>query len=290
MKAYVRSKQVLCLLKEYGPLSFRALKSMMEPKISDPRLHEVLWRMKKNNFVSLRHERLFRGAGVFYRLPHEEIARARIAEFIGCNPEDLLQPYFQQRELLHAELCALWTYYFRKSFPSLNVLRDFQIENNSEALTALIYNKDERDFIPDILLIDKRPSEKPIFIAVEVERSHKSIQRLVAKLKKYASGSHIDGLIYICDSDILQHIIQSIYQTRVLKKAHRVGSYAKDFLLLGRNEERPDLVAQKLFNSESESTSLNEWMSKLCTALRKNICTKKYRDQKSPTGVMHRQI
>src|ERR1035437_7661091 len=102
-----RGLQILKLLKQHGPLSFRGLLKMIEPKIKDRRLHGSLRILLKNGFIKKRQERVFRGSGVFYQLRQEGVVHDKLSSILKCPPSELLQPFFRSRELMHTEACAL---------------------------------------------------------------------------------------------------------------------------------------------------------------------------------------
>ena len=67
----------------------------------------------------------FAGKGVFYNLCQQEDVLKEIAEFTGLGVDELKQPHFRHRELLHSECCALWAHVLKKMFPEAHVVRDF---------------------------------------------------------------------------------------------------------------------------------------------------------------------
>ena len=105
-----RGLMILRLLKLHGPLSFRAIKSMMEPKMKNRRLHDSIARLKRKGFIDMRYERIFRGSGVFYQVTQDRSKHKEMAGLMGCRPEELNQAHIQLRELLHSENCALWAH------------------------------------------------------------------------------------------------------------------------------------------------------------------------------------
>lgn len=268
-KSHARSKQVLLLLKEYGPLSFRGLRSMIEPAIKERRLHDTLARLVKRGFVVRRHERLFRGAGIFYQLCQTASARLKMADLLDCSAENLLQPQFRRRELLHAEACALWAFYFRKCFQKISVLRDYEIQQSTQASRPLLSLNQDPDLEPDLLLLYKTETGKvQTSIAVEIERSQKSDARLLAKLKKYANGSLLDGVVYVCESERIERVIRLIYQKKVMHRAHRIKQYGNNFLLFCRADQKPAVAVQLVYNSDFKNVSLSDWLTYLSSTQR----------------------
>lgn len=85
ISSYTRSKQVLQLLKSYGPLSFRSLHWMMRPSMNERRLHDAIARLCRNGFIQRRHHHLFRGAGVFYQVTQAKEKRNAIAKKLECS-------------------------------------------------------------------------------------------------------------------------------------------------------------------------------------------------------------
>ena len=259
-----RGLQILKLLKLHGPLSFRGLKAMVEPEIKDRRLHSSLARLTKNGFIRRRQERVFRGTGVFYQLRQEDEVREQIALVLKCQPDELLQPYFRSRELMHTEACALLAHRLGILFPESLLIRDFEFPSHSFAHEILLTERGDYELCPDVLMIFKSDAVGPmVSVAFEVERSRKSEQRLVSKLNKYARGTVLDGLVYVCDSKAVSVPVCQVFKAKVNPDALRINHYGEYFFLFSDEPNQLFLGKTKMFNSDGMPISLEAWVTQL---------------------------
>lgn len=96
-----------------------------------------------------------------------------------------------------------------------------------------------------------------------MERSLKSRERLMRKLRKYSEETRIDGLIYICDSDDISATLRSVYGAGVLRQSLRVGHYSENFILFSDGIARRGERTPRVFNASLESVDLAHWMSSM---------------------------
>lgn len=261
---YVRGKQIIHLLKTHGPLPYRTLKRMIEPAMTKDKLLKALKRLQKKNYVERRFENVFSGRGVFYNLCQQEETLKEMAEFMSVEVDELKQPHFRHRELLHSECCALWVHVLMKMFPEANIVRDFDFQNSKSAEKVMLTSAQELDLHPDLLLIfPESKSQNEIAIAVEIERTPKTVRRLRQKLKKYANGTHVDGVIYLCDTQHITNSIFKVYSEKPLQDSKRVGHYSDNFLLFGDSLSIHTERFLELFNSRFKAVFLPNWITYL---------------------------
>jgi hypothetical protein len=103
-----------------------------------------------------------------------------------------------------------------------------------------------------------------IYVGVEIERQHKNHEKLRLKIKKYADGTDLDGVIYVCSQHRISQPISLIYTSKLLDRAHRINHYGRNFLLFVGDKstvQDGDIVMQ---NSDFKSVSLKNWIHILC--------------------------
>lgn len=262
IRANQRKVHVLRALKEYGPLSFRVLKTLVKPPIQDRRLHDCLARLCKQELVTKRNESVFRGAGTFYQIAQSYWARVVNGSTLGCRADELHQPECSHRELVHSERCAVWANELKQRFSDTLVLRDFEFRKHAWVRDILMSDGSDRDMTPDLLMVFRSEQEpKRVCIAVEIERTRKSEKRLVAKLRKYARGSRVDGVLYLCDSGRIAEVVRLMYQKRVLQQPIRIKHYGEHFVLFSNDLELQAQSDIKLLNSSLRPVSLSSWTS-----------------------------
>ncbi len=128
------------------------------------------------------------------------------------------------------------------------------------------FKKGTYDTLPDVLMI--LPSEtgpEPTYIAVEVERSVKSVKRLAKKFSKYALRTKLDGVIYLSEDDNVLRTLSDRYQTDIAPTGLRVRHYKDHFLLTASCPTKQVFDLGNLRNSLNAPVSLNRWMHLLTT-------------------------
>jgi hypothetical protein len=85
----------------------------------------------------------------------------------------------------------------------------------------------------------------------------------VAKLKKYADKTFVDGLIYVCDSDRLSETIRLIYRNKIVANSLRVRQYGENFFLFSDSISAYDEPLKNVYNSNKKLTSVDNWIDYL---------------------------
>lgn len=241
----IRGAQIIHLLSEHGSMSVRGLSAVLAPKIHPRRLRRALKRLGDSGMVEKRYDSMFRGAGVFYELS-----------------EEFRTPHATRRlELLHSETCAVWTERFKHMFPNALVLRDHQFGGRKDVERALIGGAGEHEILPDILiLLPNKQGRHPTAVGIEIEQNHKSQSRLVQKLKKYARGSNLDGVVYLCPKGSIGRRVMTIFESRILARAHQIKHYGNHFLLFSEGISGDYEDAFDIQNVNGDVVSLSNWM------------------------------
>ena len=277
IKCHDRARQILELLKLHGPLSFRALNTMIEPPMKKPRLVDSLARLRKKGFIKRRNINVFGNQSCFHQLEQDEDSIKEISNYLKCSSVELYQPFFRYRELLHTEACALWAHALQKMFPEVQIMRDFDFEKDIRASKIMLNCAQDLDVRPDLILIFKKDDHSgEVAIAVEVEKTRKSAKRITQKLKKYSNGTRVDGLIYLCDSHQISGAIQGAYRGQVMQRSKRIGHYAENFLLLGDSKGVHMGSVEKMFNSELKPVHLKKWINMIRSTTRNTRRDKKF--------------
>lgn len=259
-----RGPQILKTLVQHGPLSTRGLSVVLEPPIFRVRLFEALERLCRRRLVVRLHPNLFRGAAVYYQINQRRKFWPEIAAIVGCSENRLHQPHFRSKELHHSEACAVWSVHFQKLFPNAAILRDYEIPSSKVALSLLSVTSDDRDFLPDLLLmLPNQECNGLVSVAIEVERFVKSENRLKLKLKKFANESYVDGVIYLCANDGIVDNLRRIYNISTKPQALRVNNYGDNFILFQDDIFEAKIPQLNLQNAAEKETEIRCWMRQL---------------------------
>jgi hypothetical protein len=272
-----RSSEALSLLNEHKYLSVSTLKTMMDPPMKSKKMLRTLSILRKKGFVKI--SRMSGTNCVFYRLSNEPKSRAAVATVLKATAESIFSPAFRGRDLRHHELVEQWIFRVRKSLPSALIIREWEIINNDTCIKQLKVSRETLEFLPDfVLLLPSSVSAEPVSIAFEIERTRKSNRRITRKLRRYATRTRLDGVIYACDSDRLADTVCGLYNERVKDHALRIGNYADNFFLLSDAMELADEPLTRMFNASVESTDFLRWIHILQSTRREERSDSMFRE------------
>lgn len=258
-----RSKQVLQVISEHGPLTIDGLQKMILPEMQKMNLRKALAILRKKNLI--RTIRLD-DHRTFYLISDSEEGRQRTCMALQIEPYQIKESAALKRNWYHDQWCEYWISLMRRKFPTAQFIREFEIGQYQTALNTLQISALNFELRPDFLLmLPKSANTGQISIAFEIERSRKSDRRLLRKLWKYVDGTRIDGLIYICDSDGLSETIRRLYEIKLLPKTQRQKRFGENFFLFSDTLDGGGITLPSLFNARGKSTSFDAWSEYLST-------------------------
>lgn len=257
-----RRRQILQTLNENGPLSVRVLEQVMRPRTSMRNIQKVVRRLRSQGLLTVHFESVHYAGNNFYRMSHDLEARAKIGRWLGVHPEELRQPKFFSKELLHTTKCALWVAYLKDLFPEATVQRDIQLIKQRTYGDAERAEEADRDHFPDIILSFPGATESDeVSIAFEIERTRKSNRKLTTKIRKLIECSVLDGVIYVCESGGVKDAISALLVKRKLLSSPRIRHYGSAFILFTDNSNVSTARPPRLVNVEGKSIPLTAWIT-----------------------------
>jgi len=259
-----RRREIFKLLIEHGPLSLTAMRACIYPPIKKKRLYEVIKRLTKRRLIVKRMNKSTERGSSYYQITQEPKGLKAVASAIGIIEGNLRQPQFRRIELFHSEMCAIWKELLCHLFPKSEVVREHLFASNPQATLVLLGSQRDTELRPDLLLFDRNStSNELVSVAVEIERNHKSRERLTKKLRKYTNQSLVDGVIYVCDSTQLSSRLRDVYQSDVVKNAPRINHYGVNFFLFTDGSLSNFGKEPEMFNGNFERVSLADWLNTL---------------------------
>ena len=200
--------------------------------------------------------------GQVIELNQTQVARAVLAEILNKAPEQMILDHFRSQELLHSIECAIWTEFLKRLLPGAEVVRDFQYGKLKWVETVLRLKAEDADAVPDILVrLPSKFSKSATTIAVEIERSRKTDDRLIKKLRKITHPPRVDGILYVCENNFIESAVRRIYLDEALPKARFIRHYGMNYLVFGRVRPERDLQDVGIFNAEQKKVSFKKWVN-----------------------------
>lgn len=258
---YSRRLDVLRVLLEHGALSSRGMREIIVPTISERALQYATKRLRDHKFIIRRMDYLPENVGYFFQLSQRKKYREQVSQLLGVTAESLWKPKIRNQELFHSEECAIWKHRLKQMFPNAQLIRDIDIPADPRMDRVLLPLKRKFRLLPDLILrLPKLNGNGDINVAIEIEKTRKSNRRLLIKFNKLASGTRLDGVIYINDNDALAETLRKVYCANTLKSAPRISHYGNNFMLFSNGQYATGATEPKMFNAALQNVSLREWI------------------------------
>lgn len=255
-------KDILRLLAEYSPLTIEMISKMLEPTPRKKSVRKAVGVLRKRELVDMV---VGNGKTFFYQLHQSSPNRKAVELKLAGNQSITQRPLLRKQEWVHNEWSDFWALIVKRAFPEVQIVREHDIDSHEIAKSILRHDGEELDLMPDLLLIFPATSadQQKVSIALEIERTRKSNKRIQRKLKKYIFETHLDGLIYICDSGRLSETIRMLYEQKTIERAHKKSGYANNFFLFSDSMSAGANPLETFYNAAGQSTSLHNWIPTL---------------------------
>lgn len=252
-----RGKEILYLIKTHGPLTIDLLYRMIFPLMTKQNIRKALQVLRRKNLIEAVQSTT---QTTFYMIAQGPVSRVKSAEVLECHAEEIKQPLLRKQDWYHNQWCEYWFMNMKKLFPNSRSIREGEINSDQVAKNILGLQNQDFDLKPDFLLmIPKTENTESLNLAFEIERTRKSEQRLIRKLKKYLSETSIDGLIYICDSGRLSETIRLLYQNKLLAHSQRQKKFSENFFVFSDSLDGGGPMLSRLFNACGKPTTFQNW-------------------------------
>jgi hypothetical protein len=255
-----RGKEVLKYVTDHTLVSKQVIKPVLKPKMSNAGLKKTMGLLVKKGILDTRKAH----GKTFYEIGQDIETRTKAARLLGCHPDDLKKPKIRTQDLLHHEICEFWIWTIRHHFHEAIIIRDYEMDNSEVAKDILLNLGDSQEVYPDFLVIFPRTDlYARNAIAFEIERTRKSDDRILRKLKKYAVGTCIDGLVYICDSARLSETIRQLWEKSQHDSWRRIGHYSDFFFLFSDVTVPEDEPLEYIYNVKGNALDFRNWVVRL---------------------------
>jgi hypothetical protein len=257
LKQPKRGKEILCLIKESGPLTTDLLFRMLTPSMSKKNIRKSLQVLRDKNLIEVVQSTT---QITFYMVAQGPASRAKSAQILKCHPDEIKQPLLRKQDWFHNQWCEYWIMNMKRQFFNADIVREGEINSDHMAMNILGLRNQDFDLRPDFLLmIPKTETTEAVNLAFEIERTRKSEQRLIRKFKKYMGETSLDGLIYICDSGRLSETIRLLYQTKLLTRSQRQKRFGENFFVFSDSLDGGGPMLSRLFNACGKPTTFEKW-------------------------------
>lgn len=258
----VNGRLILEALAEYGPLSFGNLRAFTGISSHDRNFKRTLSTLIRKKFITRMEENFLHSYAVFYQINQSEENLKTLGPLMNRDPRLLKQKYVRMKELLHEQALAKLQHHLAHRLPESTLARDWQGFKGVYDEVFLV--KKVENPKPDLLLrvpMKKFQVQRNEFarVAIEYERTRKTIKRLKEKLDTYAGMTYMDGMIWLVDDDALADLIKMIYSYQ-LKHSLRIDHYFSAFILIGRSGRNIEETLNSLHTIDGKRVNLEDWL------------------------------
>jgi len=247
-------KEIQSIIEQYHPIDIRTIQRLTQPTMKLKNVRKALGHLRNKNVVDM----LVGSDKSFYYQP------LHVWRDGSPSMDSDFAPMPRRQNLFHDQWCYYWEAMMKREVPELKVVRECNIANDDFSKSVLRINGEDIEALPDLLLLlPLRKSDENVCVAVEIERTRKSDKRILRKLRTYAEETHLDGLIYICDTARLANTIRSLYENGFLAKSKRIRNYGKHFFLFSDCMSASDRPFDRLFNADAEPVQFSKWLNEL---------------------------
>lgn len=256
-----RGWEIVCVLAKHGPLSMPALTKLLSTPMKSKKVYAALMRLQKKGMVDRRVSNLGMGAA-FYQLSLPFISQPGLKETLDCNPDELKR-LRNIRGCLHLrEMKELWIFTLSKVLPVVEVVQKEFFSVHPETNRLLRLNGNPILHAPDAVIYFLGPHKKKLAVALEIEKTRPSDERIIQYLKRYAKSTELNGVIYVCDSGRLSETIRLLYETMQEDRRLREAGNLKNFFLFSNAISHSDAPLSQLHTVIGNPTSISNWYSR----------------------------
>lgn len=256
-----RGRELLELIRKHGPISIEMLCRMTSPKMEKRSLRKALPLLRRKGLIELIHADPHTA---YYQLSPAPPALKRVAQILERSSMTYERQILRRQDRFHNQWCEYWAYSIERLFPDIEIIRDRDVEKSEYAKHVLQISKNEAEVYPDLLFrLPQSEGFEEIAIAFEIERTRKSKDRLLRKLKRFSDETLIDGLVYVCEGSSISDLIHDLYFDGARSKSERVRHYGSNFFLFTDRLDAGGPNLRRLFNANAEEVSFQSWFNVL---------------------------
>ena len=264
-------KKIVQLLHKHGILQRRTLLSFLKQEASERSIDMNLALLRKSGCITKLSNQVDHRYIGMYCIRSTKDARDQAASLLKIPVESIRQKSLRYTHYFHEDACARIHEALNQALPQARILR--AIDVNAEKLPAYLLpgSFKKNGEVPDLILelpavkSSEMAEPRPIWIAVEVDRTRKQLDRIKRRLFRYAEKCSFDGVLYFVPTAQLAAQYEREYQSKV---GHLVdGLFSRKDSYFARTvltNDIPDM--QKLFlQCGSKRISFTDWIQLIST-------------------------
>jgi hypothetical protein len=248
------------VLAKHGPLSMGVMSQLLPRPMKTKKLYTALMRLRKKGMVDRRVSNMGMGTA-FYQLSQRFIDQPGLSETLDCDPAELTRLRNIRACLHQREVMELWLFLLAKVLPVVEVVRREQFATHAETNALLQVDKNPLLHFPDAVIYMLGLDDQKLAVALEIEKTRQSGERIVEYLKRYSKATGLNGIIYACDSGRLSDTIRLIREATKTDKRFAEAVDSKSFFLFSNADSHVDAPLSQLHTVTGQPTKIVDWYS-----------------------------
>jgi hypothetical protein len=225
LAGYTRSRQILLLLKKYGPLSCRSILKIIEPPIEDRRMYDAVARLRQRNMIKAR-KKSYPEAPSYYQIRQDPWSRKRVADFLKCTNDDVCQKRYRFANADENSVIAMWWHAIQKQMPQLEIIRRYNFFEHETVHTLIPFHQGVPACPPDLILIaPKDENGRQKSVAVLFGGFGLDIDRFFHTLRTYKNKSKVDGVLLLLNEFEMEMFFDLHHREDLAPKLKLVKKY-----------------------------------------------------------------
>ena len=244
IKKSCRTRNVLQVLKDHGPLTARGISEFTDPYLSSKEVHRVVGRLREQNLIYMRSKNPS-DFPACYQILQRSWARKKTAHVLGCDPDDLLQPQHRFPWVYSNLRVARWYTALRNALPNIIVLRRHEIIEQGWMEKLYSTLQKDKKYYPDFMLISEKDHDgKRKIVPIKFADAMLVDYKIHVSTMRAAKNKSISGQVYIGEDyfleDIYNHIMEYKFQQFLERKRVRTNDFFA-FSVMDVPSKRQDL-------------------------------------------------
>ncbi len=266
-KKAFRSQEVLWIIAKYGVISTKVLRLILSDKLGSRWLRQVLEKLEQRG-LTIRATSNIGGRPVdYWMLSKEGASVIRTSKITEINQGNLRHKSSKYTHYPHEDLCTLFQVSVERQMPSVQVIREATGSMKDVPDNILSRRLRNLGYAPDLVLRlpfegkTTNNNESVKWVAVEIDRTYRTLKRLSQRVNMYARHTGFEGLLYLMPTELCLKTLMKVFEGRGAQEAFRIKGSEKSFLACGVVNDSFFDVNNVEIVVGGKSVSLSAWLS-----------------------------
>lgn len=263
-----RQNEVLTLIARYGVMDIPTIRSLMKSAPTASTMRDVLSSLKKKRFIKDGTPKLRGRFSHYWMLNREEDVIERVQQRTGLSADQIRTKNSHWSQYPHETLCTAFQFAVESQFPEIKVLREATAKFENLPDYVLTSQIRENGYVPDMCLgipldelLNESGEQVYRWIAVEIDRTHRTSKRISSRANIYSRHTAFSGLLYLMPDDTTLKNLRKIYEERGARSSSRIAGSKDSFLAAGVIQEGSFDLEKLVVCCGQREIVLGDWFS-----------------------------